>query len=104
MGAQQVLRAAACCALIGTAHAAPAKEPVAVIDLGPADPDVDRALATALVKAGLAPLDDASEAALTGQAAEGDAIALATRMARAQQKFGALGSQGTDGGGGGGGR
>jgi len=66
-----------------------------VIDLGPADPDVDRALATALVKAGLAPLDDASEAALTGQAAESDAIALATHMAHAQQKFGALDCKGT---------
>jgi hypothetical protein len=97
MGAQQILRAAACCALIGTtAYAAPSKkEPVAVIDLGPADPDLDRALAAALVHADLAPLDDLTEAALTGQAAESDALALATAMARAQQKFGALDCKGT---------
>src|SRR4051794_1993219 len=97
MGAQQILRAAACCALIGTtAYAAPSKkEPVAVIDLGPADPDLDRALAAALVHADLAPLDDLTEAALTGQAAESDALALTTAMARAQQKFGALDCKGT---------
>jgi hypothetical protein len=66
-----------------------------VIDLGPANPDLDRALAAALVHAGLAPLDDVTEAALTGQAAESDAIALAAVMAQAQQKFGALDCKGT---------
>ena len=66
-----------------------------MIDLGPADPDIDRALASALVKADLAPLDDVTEAALTGQTAESDALALAAQMARAQQKYGALDCKGT---------
>lgn len=90
MGAQQVLRAAACCALVATAHAAPVKEPVAVIDLGPGDQT--RALSTALVKVGLSPIDDP---ALAGEGQDLDAAEIAAAMADAQQKFGALDCKGT---------
>ncbi|MEO6775371.1 MAG: hypothetical protein ABI467_20580 [Kofleriaceae bacterium] len=78
-------------------YAAPIAERVAVIDLGPADPDLDRALAAALVHAGLTPLDGPTAAALTGQATDSDAVELAAAMARAQQKFGALDCKGTIG-------
>ncbi|CAN5591457.1 hypothetical protein BH11MYX1_BH11MYX1_16770 [soil metagenome] len=106
MGAQQVLRTAAALGLIAaTVSAAPSgprasgqvaqKERAAVIDLGPEDPIVVRALQAALVKAELEPLDDATEAALTGHATESDALALATAMALAQTNFGALDCRGT---------
>ncbi len=91
MGAQQVLRTAAALGLIAsTVSAAPQRERVAVIDLGPADPVVVRSLQASLVKAELQPVDDATEAALTGSATQSDAIQVAADMAIAQQKFGAL--------------
>jgi len=103
MGAQQILRTAAALGLIAsTVSAAPPDRQVrrqaeraAVIDLGPADPVVVRSLQAALVKAELQPLDDATEAALTGNATESDAIALATAMGIAQKNFGALDCPGT---------
>ncbi len=91
MGAQQVLRAVACSALIATsASAAPGREPAAVIDLGPPDPEVRRTLAAALVHAGLQPLDEATEDALAGHAGDRDGLELAATMAEAQRRFGAL--------------
>jgi hypothetical protein len=99
MGAQQILRAAACSALISVtairAWAGPAREPVAVIDLGPADPVVHRTLDSALVNVGLQPLDDATEQALSGNGTSSDAIELAAAIGEAQQKFGALDCKGT---------
>jgi hypothetical protein len=96
MGAQQVLRSLACCALISsTAIAAPRKEPVAVIDLGPAEASVVHTLEAALVNAGMQPLDAATEAALAGNGAGNDTIELAAAMTDAQQKFGALDCKGT---------
>jgi hypothetical protein len=100
MGAQQILRAAACSALIaGTAAAAPrlgahgagsgAKERAAVIDLGPPSADVRRTLQTALVDAGFDPVvGDGIEDALAGLDADRDAIALAAAMADAERAFG----------------
>ncbi|MEO8840922.1 MAG: hypothetical protein ABI591_33710 [Kofleriaceae bacterium] len=61
-----------------------------MIDLGPAEASVLHTLEAAIVAAGMAPLDDATEAALAGSGAGNDAIELAAAMADAQQKFGAL--------------
>ncbi|HEY0252689.1 MAG TPA: hypothetical protein VGC41_14235 [Kofleriaceae bacterium] len=66
-----------------------------MIDLGPDDPGARRVLETALVNAGLAPLDEPVAKALAGQGAENDAIQLAAAMSDAQQKFGALDCKGT---------
>jgi hypothetical protein len=102
MGAQQVLRTATALGLIASAvSASPAdrkarpRERAAVIDLGPADPVIVRSLEAALVKAELQPLDDATEAALTGTLGAGDAVEVAAAMARAQAAFGALDCTGT---------
>jgi hypothetical protein len=100
MGAQQVLRAAACSVLIaGTAAAAPGlplrvaagKERAAVIDLGPTNPDVRRTLEAAVVAAGLELVqDDGVEDALAGIASDRDTLALAAAMADAEHAFGQL--------------
>jgi hypothetical protein len=105
MGAQQVLRTAAALGLIAsTVSAGPSApqgrrvsqpERAAVIDLGPPDPIIVRSLQAALVKAELQPLDDATEAALTGNATQSDALELTTAMALAQKNFGALDCPGT---------
>src|SRR5260221_8158955 len=97
MGAQQILRATACSALIaGAASAAPhapagsaAKERAAVIDLGPQSPEIRRTLHTALVDAGFEPvIGDGIDDALAGLDADRDAIALAAAMADAERAFG----------------
>src|SRR5512146_529140 len=93
MGAQQILRAAACSALIaGTASAAPrTKERAAVIDLGPQDAAVRRKLAAAIVDAGLEPvIGDGVEDALAGIDSDRDSVALAAAMADAERAFGQL--------------
>jgi hypothetical protein len=79
------------------AAAAP-KERVAVIDLGPPEPDRDRVrqrLAAALVAAGLEPLHgDRIEDALAGEDVERDALELASALARAEAEFGRLDCKG----------
>src|SRR6185312_7036942 len=97
MGPQQVLRAAATSAVVAlcaaTAIAAPARESVAVIDLGPNanDPAVRQQLDAALVAAGLSPaLGDGLADALAGLDATRDQTALAKSLADAQTAFGAL--------------
>jgi hypothetical protein len=62
-----------------------------VIDLGPADTDVRRALAAAVVAAGLEPLSgDGVEDALGGEAVDRDALELAAELELAKDKFGEL--------------
>src|SRR5260221_13121653 len=94
MGAQQILRATACSALIaGAASAAPhapagsaAKERAAVIDLGPQSPEIRRTLHTAVADAGFEPvIGDGIDTALPRPHADRDAIGLAPAMADAQR-------------------
>ena len=92
MGPQRVLQAAALVVAVGTqsAHAKP-RERVAVIDLGPTDPQLRTALAAKLVAAGFEPLaGDGLEDALAGEGADADGLLLAAAMAEAQRAFGAL--------------
>lgn len=73
------------------AVAAPARERVAVIDLGPADAAVRQQLAAAVVAGGLAPVSgDGIDAALAGETTDPDAVQLAAVLAEAQRAFGAL--------------
>src|SRR4051812_23848347 len=89
MGPQQVLRAAACVVLVATATAH--AERVAVIDLGPGDATTRRALASAVVDAGLEPVyGDGVEDALAGVEGDRDFVELEAAIADAQNKFGAL--------------
>ncbi len=94
MGPQQVLRAAAACAVIGASAAVAVAAPrlsdgVAVIDLGAGD--VRQQLDAALVSKDLEVLvGNGVEDALAGISIDRDAFALATAMAEAQSKFGAL--------------
>lgn len=94
MGPQQVLRAVALGSLIwaSAAVAAPARERVAVVDLGPADGGAARrTLGTALVAAGLDPvMGDGVEDALAGTATSIDDGPLAAALADAKQAFGEL--------------
>src|ERR1700733_10782481 len=94
MGAEQVLRAAACSVLIAeTVSAAPrsAHERVAVISLGPPDPAIRQQLAAAITEAGLDPvLGDGVEDALAGIAGYDDDLALATATSDAGRAFGQL--------------
>jgi hypothetical protein len=97
MGPQQVLRALALGGLIAAsvtrgAHAAPARERIAVIDLGPADDGAARRkLGTALVAAGLDPvMGDGVDDALAGIATPLDDGPLAAALADAKQAFGEL--------------
>jgi hypothetical protein len=100
MGAQQILRAATTLAVIaaGSAHAAPrhrasgAHEPVAIIDLGPADGGAARGkLGAALVAAGMQPLiDDGIDDALAGISRDTDEQSIAIEVSQAKQAFGEL--------------
>src|SRR6266850_6442915 len=97
MGPQQILRAIGAGVLIATvaahgtsARAAPARERVAVIDLGPADDGAARRkLGVALVAAGLDPvMGDGIDDALAGIAGYRDDATLAVHMAEAKRAFG----------------
>jgi hypothetical protein len=94
MGPQQVLRAAAVCAVVGASAASAVAAPrlsdgVAVIDLGPGD--VRPQLNAALVSKDLEVLvGNGVEDALAGISVDRDTLALAAAMADAQSKFGAL--------------
>jgi hypothetical protein len=104
MGAQQVLRTAACALLIagpafaggGWGRTAPRlHEPVAVIDLGPPDEPAHRAVLQAALDAGLDPLiADGLDDALSGVAVDKDGIALAAAMQDAEHTFGRLDCKG----------
>src|SRR3569623_1245067 len=100
MGAQQVLRAAACAVLIASPAVAGSAwkgtspklhERVAVIDLGPSDEQAHKQILEAAVEAGLAPILDAGiDEALSGVAVDRDGLAHAAAMADAEHAFGAL--------------
>jgi hypothetical protein len=98
MGSQQILRAAAGCAVAialgSSASAAPAsREPVAVIDLGPdaANPAVRQRLDAVLVAHGLSPaIGDGLGDAFAGIDPPHDQALLDKALADAQQAFGAL--------------
>ena len=94
MGPQQVLRAVAGVLIASSvAVAAPAaREPVAVIDLGPPDGGAARrAIDQAAIAAGLSPvLDDGAGDALAGIATYRDDVPLASAMADAGKAFGEL--------------
>jgi hypothetical protein len=66
-------------------------ERVAIIDLGPTDPQVRQRLAEAVVAAGLdAVIGDGVEDALAGENVDKDAVQLAAAITEAQRAFGAL--------------
>jgi hypothetical protein len=102
MGAQQVLRTFACCALIGavggTAVAAPRHrasaehERVAIFDLGPADDGHARQkLGALVVAAGMERVsDDGLDDALAGISRDTDEATIAVEMSQAKQAFGEL--------------
>lgn len=94
MGPQRVLQATAVLVAIGIAGgvaSASSRERVAVIDLGPADPQLRGAIAGKLALAGFEPVaGDGLEDALAGDASDTDAVLLAAAMAEAQRAFGAL--------------
>jgi len=104
MGAQQVLRTAACALLIAQpalagggwkASAPRLHEPVAVIDLGPPDDAAHRTVMQAAVDAGLDPLiGDGIDDALAGVAADRDGLLLAAAMQDAEHSFGRLDCKG----------
>lgn len=93
MGLGRVLQATVVVAVVAatsSAFAAP-RERVAVIDLGPADPQLRITLATKLVAAGFEPVSgDGLEDALAGEGGDADGLLLAAAMAEAQRAFGAL--------------
>src|SRR6201999_981340 len=94
MGPQQILRAAACSAVaVGVASAAPSREPVAVIDLGPGpgDPAVRRELDATVVARGLTPaIGDGLGDAFAGIDQPRDQSLLDKALADALQAYGAL--------------
>lgn len=77
---------------IASPAAAPPKERIAIIDVGPPDSGrARRTIAAAIVEGGLSPLaGDGVEAALAGLDVAPDVSALAAAMAEAQRAFGAL--------------
>jgi hypothetical protein len=90
MGPQRVLQAIGIVAAIGSVAVAK-DERVAIIDLGPSDPEIRRQLATKVVAAGFAVVHgDGVEDALAGEHADTDGVLLAAAMAEAQRAFGAL--------------
>lgn len=78
--------------MTGVASAAPRRDRVAVIDVGPTDGGVARrAIAGAIVNGGLSPLiGDGVDDALAGEDIAPDAARLAAAMADAQRAFGQL--------------
>src|SRR5271169_5111627 len=103
MGAQQILRTAACYA--GLIHAVAVagphatrplprvthRERAAVIDLGPADDAMQRRLGAALVAAGFEPvIGDGVEDALAGTSSDRDVAQLAAAIGEAKRAFGEL--------------
>ena len=66
-----------------------------MIDLGPPDVSIRHTLEHAIGKAGMVPLDDATEDALAGNGTTSDKVELDVAMTDAQQKFGALDCKGT---------
>src|SRR3569623_49729 len=100
MGAQQVLRTAACALLIASPAVAgdgwrtgpKLHEPVAIIDLGPADDGTARRIVTeAALQAGLEPVTGNGVAqALAGVAVDHDGELLASAMQDAEHAFGRL--------------
>lgn len=93
MGVERVLQAAGWLTLlVALAVAAPSRrERIAIIDLGPPDPQARQKLAAAAVDGGLDPLlSDGIADALAGESHDPDAAQLRAALADAQRAYGAL--------------